>query len=704
VRVRSLLSASVAVVTATATASVLAVAAPAISPAHAASRGQRQSADSGPAVYHDVSRPLRDMPLRAISQGKQRDEDVDAMPQSQSSKVADPVVQSSVTRLMPSANASFEGLGSGLPGFAAGYVPPDPNSAVGPSQIVETVNAGFAVFNKSGGVVYGPSATNSLWSGFGGYCASTDDGDAVVRYDRAAGRWLISQFANFNSSTGPYFECVAVSQTGDATGAYYRYAFQYSNKPDYPKLAVWPDAYYATYNMFSPSGSRLYGEDCAFNRSAMLSGGASTQQCYTTSSSYGGLLPADLDSAAQPPSGTPDLAVALGTTSTTLAYWNFHVDWANSANSTFTGPSNLTVASYSQSCGGHNTCVPQYGTSQQLASLGDRMMFRLAYRNLGDHESFVVTHSVVVGSRIGVRWYELRLANRTTPYVYQQGTFSPDTSNRWMGSAAMDKEGDVAVGYSVSSSSMNPAIRYAGRLWTDALGTLAQGESTLISGSGSQTGSYADRWGDYTSMSVDPTDDCTFWYTNEYLTSYSTSWHTRIGSFSFPGCSGPLSAGLSCANNDDGTFHCNATPMGGTPPYTASWSGSGVSYNSTSASNASGSCTSGIPDTASVTIYDSAGASVSRSATFDCPAPLSADVSCYGTGDSVFHCDLSTSGGTPPYTVQWSGQYVSFSYTDDVSADGQCATLMGVTVNVFVTDSGGANASPSYSWECSPAP
>jgi hypothetical protein len=249
------------------------------------------------------------------------------------------------------------------------------------------------------------------------------------------------------------------------------------------------------------------------------------------------VLPADLDGSTAPPAGSPNYLMNFGSSSLNL--WKFHVDWSNSANTTLTGPINIPVASFAAACGGSN-CIPQYGSRIKLDSLGDRLMFRLAYRNFGTHESLVVNHSVAVGTKhsnayTGVRWYEIRNPNGT-PQVYQQSTFSPDTSYRWMGSVAMDKLGDMALGYSVSSSAIHPAIRYTGRLATDPLGTM-EAENSIIEGTGSQSGNNLNRWGDYSAMSIDPVDDCTFWYTTEYLQQTgSFNWNTRIASFKFPGC------------------------------------------------------------------------------------------------------------------------------------------------------------------------
>jgi hypothetical protein len=443
------------------------------------------------------------------------------------------------TSAAPTLGTSVLGVGQGFTGpqgnFSVNSAPPDTVGEVGATQYVQVVNTGLAVFSKSTkAVIYGPVPTNTLWQGFGGLCEADNDGDATVVYDKAAQRWIVSQFA----VSGGNMQCVAVSQTSDATGAWNRYAFDYGTSfPDYPKMGVWPDAYYETFNIFngnSFAGAKL----CAYDRAAMLSGAqALQQQCFQLSSSFGGVLPADADGALAPPAGSPNYLLNFGTNSLNL--WKFHVDWAVPSNSSLTGPINIPVASFSPGCGG-GACVLQANIRQKLDSLGDRLMFRLGYRHFADgHESLVVNHSVKAGTtrkdqHTGVRWYEIRSPG-TTPVVYQQSTFAPDTSYRWMGSAAMDKQGNLGIGYSVSSSSLFPGIRYTGRLATDPLNTL-QTEATIINGGGSQNGGL-NRWGDYSALTVDPADDCTFWYTTEYLQNTgSFNWSTRIASFKFPTC------------------------------------------------------------------------------------------------------------------------------------------------------------------------
>jgi hypothetical protein len=453
-------------------------------------------------------------------------------------QASDPVVQSRAgTTAATVSGVGFDGIGVGLGNFRDQYAPPDTTGAVGATQYVQWVNASFAVFDKaSGALVYGPVAGNTLFQGLGGACETNNDGDPVVQYDKLANRWVLSQFSVTNGSTSGYWQCVAVSQTSDAAGAYNTYAFPQPLFNDYPKVGVWSDGYYVTFNMFTNTfqGARV----CAMDRAAMLAGTAATQQCFQLSTSYASLLPADIDGTTAPPAGSPNYLV--NRLSTALGFWKFHTDWGTPANSTLTGPTTLPVAAYNAACGG-GTCVPQPNTSQKLDSLADRLMFRLAYRVVNGVERMVVNHAVMVNNtrkngsgNAAIRWYEIR-GMSGTPAIYQQSSYSPDTTFRWMGSAAQDKQGNMAVGYSKSSSSLSPSLAYATRLAGDPAGTLGP-ESTIVTGAGSQLPNLS-RWGDYTHMSVDPVDDCTFWYTGQYLKSSGTfNWSTRIASFKIQGC------------------------------------------------------------------------------------------------------------------------------------------------------------------------
>jgi len=490
------------------------------------------------AVQHDVSPPLRNI-VSAPSASNLKEHPIHSLALTGPMDAADPVVQpffgiaATVT-----AGLSFPGIGNGDYGFSPNAAPPDTNGAVGATQYVQWVNESFAVFDKSTGAIAAgfPKAGNSLWAGFGGGCETNNDGDPIAQYDSIANRWILTQFS---VSTTPFLQCVAVSTTADATGTYNRYAFSYGNTqfPDYPKLGVWPDAYYITFNIFNNGTTFAGAKLCAYDRAAMIAGAAATQECFQLSSSFGGVLPSDIDGTTLPAAGTPNPLVNFGSNSLNL--FRFHADFATPANATLSGPTNFAVAPFTVACRG-GTCIQQPNTRQQLDSLADRLMYRLAYRNNGGSESWVVNHSVKAGGNnhsqiIGVRWYELKGLGAGTPSVFQQGTFSPDSTSRWMGSIAMDKNGNIALGYSASSSSVFPSVRYTGRGPADPLGTMGA-ETVLKAGGGSQLPNL-NRWGDYSAMRVDPVDGCTFWYTNEYLKSSGTfNWSTWIGSFKLNGC------------------------------------------------------------------------------------------------------------------------------------------------------------------------
>ncbi len=502
-----------------------------------------------PEIQHVTSPPLRELVQAAPRAVAPRVIPLRRVPSRQPEAVApqtpDPAVQESAGPLVSTTNLlNFDGIA------ADGFIPPDTNGSIGATQFVETVNIEFAIYNKSNGaLLLGPTNISTLFSAMPGLCTTGDISDPIVLYDKAAGRWLLSVLA-FNNTFSSNLECVAVSTSSDATGSYNLYSFSFgSNLNDYPKFGVWPDAYYFSAVMFAKGTTFMGPQACAFPRSAMLAGNSASMICFQRGTSDGVLMPSDLDGSTQPPAGEPNFFMELASNSLNL--FKFHVDFTTPSNSTFTGPTNIPVAAYTQACGG-GTCIPQLGTSQQLDSLGDRLMFRLAYRNFGDHESLVVNHSVQVDpvtGQVGVRWYEVRDPNGI-PTIFQQSTFAPDANFRWMGSIAMDHAGDMAVGYSESRSSLNPQIQYTGRVPSDPPSTL-EAEATIIDGTGSQLpitcggGPCGQRWGDYTSMSIDPIDDCTFWYSNEYLiTSGDFNWQTRIGSFKFPNCVGPPAPGL----------------------------------------------------------------------------------------------------------------------------------------------------------------
>jgi hypothetical protein len=622
-----------------------------------------------PAVHQDVSVPLGEMvDQQGDHQGQHEDHHAKPLDGGRHGNSGTPGVPSSTTTTAaPTLGNNWLGVGAGFSGpqgtFSVAAAPPDTNIAVGPSDVVELVNTDLAVFNKANGSVrYGPVSINTVWSGFGGGCQTNNDGDPIVEYDSMANRWVISQFS---VTTTPYLQCVAVSTTGDPTGNYNRYSFQYNDFPDYPKLSVWPDAYYITFNMFAGGTSFSGGQACAYDRASMLAGASATQQCFNLGTTFGGLLPSDLSGSRQPPAGSPNYILALGANANELAFWKFHTDWTTPGNTTFTGPSTIATAAYSMACAG-GTCIPQAGTSQQLDSLADRLMYRLAYRNFGDHEALVVNHSVTAGSSVGVRWYELRSPS-TTPTIFQQGTYAPDSSSRWMGSIAMDQAGNMGLGFSVSSASLHPEIHYTGRLAGDALGTMGQGEGTIFNGAGSQNGGLS-RWGDYSAMSIDPSDDCTFWYANQYLSATgSFNWSTRIGSFKFAGCGGVVP--------NDFSIVANPTTL------TVTQGGSGTSTISTAT-------TSGSAQAVNLTVSGApSGATASLSPT---------SVTSGGSSTLTISSGTAAAGN---YTITVTGTGASATHTTTVALTVNAATTSGIVNGGFETGtfSGWTTAGPATS-------
>ena len=458
--------------------------------------------------------------------------------------VRDPVVQRGLPALLaPTTKLNFDGIGLGTvsvpsgDSFSVEVDPADPEGDVGPNHYVQIVNSSIAVFSKAGTLLLGPVPSQTVFTGLGGPCANRPGYDGIVLYDPLADRWLIAQLAWTDQNKGPYWECIAVSRTPDPMGQYAQYAYKYTSFNDYPKLGVWPDGYYVTYNMFvngSPAAGLQSRRICAFDRVRMVAGEpASFQQCAeVTTSEVSGLTPADFDGELPPPAGAPAPVVGFFQTDTLVVY-RFHVDWQAPANSSVDAIV-VPVAPFEPLCGSTRSgyCVPQRG-GQVLDGLGDRIMFRVAYRNMGAFESLIANHNVAVGPAGGVRWYEIR-DPAGDPFVYQQGTYAPDSGSRWMGSAAMDRAGNIGLGFNVSGHEQEVGIGITGRTVDDAPGVMGSGE-TVIAGGGVEN-SFS-RWGDYSSMSVDPADDCTFWYTAQYIPFDGThNWRTRVLAFEIPGC------------------------------------------------------------------------------------------------------------------------------------------------------------------------
>ena len=480
---------------------------------------------------------------------------------------ADGVLQSRLPApTIPGPLANFEGLSNqdNFNTFGFRVNPPDPNGEVGPSNYVEMINLVFGIYNKAGTLLVGPVDTGTLWSGFAVSDCTDPSGDPVVIYDQFNDRWILTQF----TTAGPeYFNCVAISTTGDPTGSYYRYAFSTGlNFPDYPKYSNWTDSYVITTREFGPTveyGIGVY----ALEKNKMVNGDPNARDVSFFIDGNDpdllplvgdGLLPADVDGKQKPKTdaviplvGTQDDGGGYGATFDALNIWDLSVKWRSTPLASLTLNTQLPTASFDSifPCAPTSRdCLPQPGITDpnqylDILSYRQRPTFRLAYRNFKTYETMVTNQSVEAAPGVaGVRWYEIRRSGSTYS-LYQQGTFAPgDGVHRWMGSIAMDKKGDMGLGYSVvNGTDVYPGIRYTGRLAGDPAGEMTLGEGTVINGSGVQTTTNS-RWGDYTDLTVDPVDDCTFWYVNEYYTaagqaSSAAGWQTRIASFKLPGCS-----------------------------------------------------------------------------------------------------------------------------------------------------------------------
>jgi len=496
------------------------------------------AAVNGPYVIkenkHDVSPPLRQMaePTPLAKKIVERPEHAAPPVPFKAMPGPDPVIQmdGDISSPVPTKKVlSFDGI----TGSQGGAIPPDTNGAVGTTQFVLITNFDYSVYDKTNGhLILGPTRIHNIFKGFGGQCESGDGGDPIVLFDHLANRWLVQQLEYVSSDQ----MCIAVSTSDDATGSYNRYVFTFTGLPDYPKFGVWPDAYYLSFNFFG-SG---WAEPCAVDRTAMLAGQTATIVCFGSNAPNFGLLPADLDGPTPPPAGAPNHYVELGNSSTTLSEFDFHVDFANPKNSTFTGPHSITVKNYVKLCGGGGgACIPQPPGGSLLDALGNETMFRNAYRNFGDHEAMVFSHSVAPGKGSTAvsaeRWYELRATPVGGSFsLYQSGTYQNATNNYWMGSIAMDKMGDIALGFSVDNkTNLPPSIRYTGRIPSDPLNKMHKSKMP-VKGTKVQTSS--NRWGDYSNMSVDPVDDCTMWYVQEYGKNGGENWQSAVTAFKFNNC------------------------------------------------------------------------------------------------------------------------------------------------------------------------
>ncbi len=484
----------------------------------------------------------------------------------------DPAQRSSAFPAEFSVVENFLGVGNGFPGYSVPDAPPDTNMAVGDTQVLQWVNVSYTVCSKTGSC--GPAILgNTLWQSLPptALCRQQNDGDIIAQFDRKADRWLLMQ----NVFVSPYAVCLAVSTSNDANGSYFVYQFSVPGNgfPDYPKWGTWSsggssDGYFQAMNNFGPGGSGFRGPQiCGYDRMKILVGDPTAEQiCFQLSASEDSLLPGDVDSPNGPPPAQDEFYIGslADVDNMHLSLYSFHVTSWTPPVASITGSPNtqlVTVATYSGACGGTfgGACVPQLGTTDQLDTLGDRLMYRFAYWN--DPASSTVVQSVVgqphqhwfvngavesSGGQVAERWYEFRApkglitaAGLAALPPFQQQTYAGttgDSSYRWMGSLTRDNVGDILLGYSKSSSSIHPAIGLAGREPTDPLSTLSDEVLPPISNNGSQPDT-SDRWGDYSAMRIDPTDNCTFWYTTEYyMVTQRFDWSTQIVSATFPGC------------------------------------------------------------------------------------------------------------------------------------------------------------------------
>ena len=452
-----------------------------------------------------------------------------------------PPARPSSPSAVPLIAANFSGIHqTSFPSFNAW--PPDPTGDVGFNYYVQAVNRSIGIYDKAG-TPLATFAYHSIFTGTGTLCDTNQRDDPAVVYDSFADRWMFTFFA-FVDLSHPFYQCFAVSKTSDpVAGGWWLFGLLADPEwlDDYPKFSLWPDAYYMTANMFRLGDSYQGVRVWALDRASMLNGTLNSVSFDIPWDGYCcfSMLPATVRGTA-PPAGSPDYFLDAETSvpGQRLHLWKFHVDWSMPMSSTFTGPVTLTVNTFDSPSSG----IPQLGSPETVDAGDDNLMTPLQYRRINGVESLWASQTIGRNSSNAIRWYEIRNPFSST-VVYQQGTFQPDTNFRWMPSLSVDAQGNMAMGYSVSGATMFPAIRVTGRLATDPLGFTGSQEGSMIEGTGSQLGGYK-RWGDYSAMSVDPADDCTFWYTNMYYQTTSSDWQTRIGTVTFPSCPRPTAVGL----------------------------------------------------------------------------------------------------------------------------------------------------------------
>jgi len=535
--------------------------------------------------YFDISPPLRDMFQDPNAKVDRSWKDgmvinhlfpANLLPNNNPDVIySDPNVQASLGETNTDTTIqNFDGTGATI------YFPPDPAGDVGPNHYVQIVNCRYTIYNKSGVKLVGPFNTSQIWNGMPN---NENNGDGIVLYDEQADRWLISQFSTPNG--GPYYENVAISQTNDPTGSWSRYQYNFTDFPDYPKLGVWPDAYYICVNRFNSANNYVGPGAGAFDRTKMLAGNPAASMIYfpvNNGSLYHG-LPADCDGTF-PPDGTPGYFAWSSTSK--MNFYEFHADWTTPSNSTFAQSLQLDITPFSYF--GYGVGIPQPGTSVKLDPLSYlcTIMNRMQFRSFSDHWSMLINGTINTGNNVaGIRWYEFRKTGTNPWFIHQQATYAPgDGNSRWCGSIAMDTAGNIGLAFSISSATMYPSIRYTGRMSSDPLNQLTIAESGIYNGGGAQTNSQTSpsRWGDYSALNIDPSNPSTFWYTNEYYsTTSNSSWRTRIASFSFANIFNVQVTAIPSTLCSGQSSQLNAIATGGSGTYTYSWTSIPAGFTST---------------------------------------------------------------------------------------------------------------------------
>ncbi len=501
------------------------------------------------AVHFSISKPLRDLPSKvrvrteeeqkAFKKLKQEKEGLNfsmkyrQYPHASTAKPfgLDPILQNK--KGWNPAHKTKEPI-LNFAGQDAPYQVSDCNGAAGPNHYMQAVNTSYAIWDKQGNQVVAPTDFNTLFQGVPG--ANVNDGDPIVIYDDNADRWLAAEFSGAYSN--PDYMLIAVSETNDPTGAWYRWSFSTNGFPDYMKFGIWRDGYYMGTN--TGQGSDIY----VFERDAMLAGEASPKMVAfdnqnRPNSGFHCVLPLDNDGAFAP-EGTPGQFITInddawgGSSNDQLWVYELNVDWQNVENSTFERTQQIPVAAFDSNFGNTWANLPQLGTSQKIDAVPSVLMYRAQYRNFGDYQTIVCAHTVDVNgnNHAGIRWYEL--INTGFGWdIRQQGTYAPDNKNRWIPAISMDKNHNIALGYTYGSAELHPGIRYCGQSANEninASGLMDIAEEVVWTGIDSHTSD--ERWADYAGMCVDPSDDETFWFTTEYADgSYNKS--TRIVNFKF---------------------------------------------------------------------------------------------------------------------------------------------------------------------------